>query len=100
MAAGNPAKEIRPAGLPLARDKSVFLNVPYDPAFEKLFLAYIAAISAYGFNPRATLEIPFGERRPDRILALISRLQHSIHDLSGVQPDRKAPRLSAVPSAN
>ena len=38
------------------RDKSVFLNIPYDAAFENLLLAYIAGISAFGFTPRATLE--------------------------------------------
>jgi hypothetical protein len=37
-----------------ARATSVFLNVPYDADFENLFLAYIAGLSAYGFNPRAT----------------------------------------------
>jgi hypothetical protein len=47
---------------------SVFLNIPYDADFENLFLAYISAISAFGFTPRATLEIPFGQRRLDRIL--------------------------------
>jgi len=41
---------------------SVFLNIPYDAAFENLLLAYIAAISAFGFTPRATLEIPFNPR--------------------------------------
>jgi hypothetical protein len=37
---------------------SVFLNVPYDSAFENLYLAYIAVLSAFGLIPRATLEIP------------------------------------------
>lgn len=92
MAGRKPAERIRHAAKPLAREKSVFLNVPYDPAFENLFLAYIAAISAYGFKPRATLEIPFGERRLDRILSLICQSQYSVHDLSRVQLDPKAPR--------
>jgi hypothetical protein len=71
---------------------SVFLNIPYDAGFENLFLAYIAAISAFGFAPRATLEIPFGQRRLDRILTLIQQSQYSIHDLSRIQLDRKSPR--------
>lgn len=66
--------------------------MPYDAAFENLLLAYIAAISAYRFTPRATLEIPFGQRRLDRILTLIRQSQFSIHDLSRVQLDRNAPR--------
>jgi hypothetical protein len=69
--------------------ESVFLNIPYDDAFENPLLAYIAGISAFGFVPRATLEIPFGERRLQRILKLI---ESSIHDLSRVQLDRNAPR--------
>jgi hypothetical protein len=67
---------------------SVFLNIPYDAQFENLLLAYIAAISAFGFTPRAALEIPFGQRRLDRILDLIRESQYSIHDLSRVQLDR------------
>jgi hypothetical protein len=67
-----------------AKAESVFLNIPYDGAFENLLLAYIAGISAFGFVPRATLEIPFGERRLERILALIEASEYSIHDLSRV----------------
>jgi hypothetical protein len=92
MAARKPARPTRRAAKPLVRDESVFLNVPYDPAFENLLLAYIAAISAYGFAPRATLEIPFGQRRLDRILSLILESRYSVHDLSRVQLDQKAPR--------
>jgi hypothetical protein len=91
MAARKPAKRIRNVAKLRAKDSSVFLNVPYDAAFENLLLAYIAAISAYGFSPRATLEIPFGQRRLDRILTLIHQSQYSIHDLSRVQLDRKTP---------
>jgi hypothetical protein len=71
--------------------ESVFLNIPYDPAFENLLLAYIAAISAFGFTPRATLGIPFNGRL-DRILSLIAESENSIHDLSRVQVDRARPR--------
>jgi hypothetical protein len=69
----------------------VFLNIPYDSHFENLFLAYIAAISAFGFIPRATLEIPFSRRRLDRILDLIGDCRYSVHDLSRVQLDRAPP---------
>jgi hypothetical protein len=86
-----PSKKLRPAEKPRVDKDSVFLNIPYDSTFGKLFLAYIAATSAFGFTPRATLEIPFGERRLDRILALILESRYSIHDLSRVQLDRKAP---------
>jgi hypothetical protein len=72
---------------------SVFLNIPYDSAFENLYLAYIAGLSAFGLIPRATLEIPTSQRRLERILQLIQKCSYSIHDLSRVQLDAKAPRV-------
>ena len=90
--APSPTKRPRLAARPRVDKDSVFLNIPYDPAFENCFLAYIAGVSAFGFTPRATLEIPFGERRLERILSLILQSRYSIHDLSRVQVDRKAPR--------
>jgi hypothetical protein len=72
---------------------SVFLNIPYDRAFENLYLAYIAGLTAFGLIPRATLEIPTSRRRLERILNRIGECAYSIHDLSRVQPDRRAPRV-------
>ena len=71
----------------------VFLNIPYDRAFENLYLAYIAGLSAFGLIPRATLEIPTSQRRLERILKLIRGCAYSIHDLSRVQLDRRTPRV-------
>ena len=70
----------------------VFLNIPYDKKFEKLFLAYIAGTVALGLTPRATLEIRKSSDRLDKILNLIESCQHSVHDLSRVQLDSSAPR--------
>jgi len=72
---------------------SVFLNIPYDSGFQNLYLAYIAGLTAFGLIPRATLEIPTSQRRLERILRLIEDCTYSIHDLSRVQLDRKAPRV-------
>ncbi|HEV2385710.1 MAG TPA: hypothetical protein VGS20_00505 [Candidatus Acidoferrales bacterium] len=71
---------------------NVFLNVPYDEQFHRLYLAYISGISAFGLVPRTTLEIPGGARRLDCIFDLIQRCRYSIHDLSRVQLDISAPR--------
>jgi hypothetical protein len=76
--------------MPKVRE-AVFLNIPYDPQFTRLYLAYIAALSAMGFLPTATLGIA-GNRRLDRIASLIERCAYSIHDLSRVQLDPAAPR--------
>jgi hypothetical protein len=70
----------------------VFLNIPYDKKFERLFVAYIAGVSAFGLSPRATLEIPDSSRRLDKILKLIGSCKYSIHDLSRVELDRQKPR--------
>lgn len=74
------------------RPKSVFLNVPYDASFTRLYIAYIAAVSAFGFIPKATLQIPLSRRRLDRIVSLISSSDYSLHDLSRVQLDPVRPR--------
>ncbi len=52
-----------------------------------MYLAYIAALTAYGMTPRATLEIPGGARRLDRIVELIAGCRYSFHDLSRVEID-------------
>jgi hypothetical protein len=70
---------------------NVFLNIPYDKKFQDLCLAYICGITAFGFAPRATLEIPGGSRRLDRIFRLIQNCQFSVHDLSRVELDREPP---------
>src|SRR5436305_6946478 len=70
---------------------TVFLNIPYDEEFTQLFLAYMVGIKAYGLIPRATLEIPGGARRLDRIAAVIRSCAYSIHDLSRVELDSTAP---------
>lgn len=71
----------------------VFLNIPYDRAFENLYLAYIAGLSAFGLIPRAPLEIPTRQRRLERILELIRGCAYSMDDLSRVQLDRRTPRV-------
>ncbi|MGH9582892.1 MAG: hypothetical protein ACRD4O_08160, partial [Bryobacteraceae bacterium] len=70
----------------------VFLNIPYDAAFERLYLAYIAGISAFGLAPHTALEIPDSTRRLDRIQDLLHQCRYSIHDLSRVQVSRSAPQ--------
>jgi hypothetical protein len=72
-------------------EAEVFLNIPYDTKFERLFRAYICGTSAFGLVPRATLEIPGGARRLDRILELIRSCKYAIHDLSRVELDRRPP---------
>jgi hypothetical protein len=70
---------------------AVFLNIPYDDRFRRLYLAYIVGLYHFGLKPRVTLGIPGGERRLERILGLIQSCRYSIHDLSRVEIDRSPP---------
>ncbi len=66
-------------------EQSVFLNVPFDKGFERLFVSLVAAIVAIGRTPRCVLEIPErGQGRLNRIKGLIQKCRVSIHDLSRV----------------
>jgi hypothetical protein len=40
--------------MPKTKEETVFLNIPYDPQFTRLYFAYIASISAVGLLLRAT----------------------------------------------
>jgi hypothetical protein len=71
--------------------QTAFINIPYDDRFQDLYLAFIAGLSAFGLDPRATLEVPGGTRRLDRIYELITSCQYSFHDLSRVQLDTQPP---------
>lgn len=77
---------------PLLNVNGVFLNIPYDEEFQSLYLAYIVGLYQLGLEPYVTAGIPGGERRLDRILALIQSCRYSIHDLSRVE-------LSVAPPA-
>lgn len=63
--------------------QDVFLNVPFDQAYEPLFVALLAALVALGRTPRCVLELPeIGEGRLNRIFLLVGNCPVSIHDLS------------------
>jgi hypothetical protein len=72
-------------------EKAVFLNIPYDERFLRLYIAYISGLIHLGLDPRATIEIPGGRNRLDKIIDLIRSCRYSIHDLSRVQLDRTPP---------
>jgi hypothetical protein len=70
---------------------AAFLNVPYDRRYERLYLAFIAGLSAFGLTPHATVELAGSQRRLDRILPLLRSCRYSFHDLSRVGLDRHPP---------
>src|SRR3972149_9618111 len=70
---------------------TVFVNAPYDPDYEQLFIALIVGLSGFGLTPHAPLEIPGSERRLNRIMGLLRRCRYSFHDLSRVEVDAPTP---------
>lgn len=74
------------------RRPAVFINIPFDDQYERLYVALIAGIVALGGRPRSTLEIPPTRDRLRRIFALLQSCDFSIHDLSRVQLSKSAPR--------
>src|ERR1039457_6927331 len=75
----------------------VFLNIPYDNSAADLFLAYVAGLTTLGLFPRASIEVPGGERRLDRTIKLIDACRYLVHDLSpvvNVARRRRPPRLN------
>ena len=77
----------------LRRVESVFLNIPYDVAFEDLYLAYIVGLSQLGFKINVTLAVP-NQGRLDTIVKLIEASSASVHDLSRVELSKGLPRFN------
>jgi hypothetical protein len=75
------------------RIESVFLNVPYDEAFEKLYLAYIVGLTQLGLRINAAFAVP-NQGRLETIIELIERSDFSIHDLSRIEVSRGVPRFN------
>lgn len=75
------------------RIESVFLNIPYDNAFEELYLAYIVGLTQLGLRVNATLAVP-NQGRLDTIIQLIEESDFSIHDLSRIEASHGVPRFN------
>jgi hypothetical protein len=64
-------------------EKSVFINCPYDPEFEEMFLAIVFTVAAFGFIPRSARDSEGrADTRIDRITEALANSKYSIHDLS------------------
>jgi hypothetical protein len=71
---------------------AAFINLAYARSHEKVYLAFIAGVAAYGLVPTAALRDPSSRYQLERIYELIAAAQFSFHDLSWMGIDRKAPR--------
>lgn len=66
-------------------ERSVFLNVPFDPQYEEMLVWLIAGLVSLSRTPRSVLEIAEnGSGRLERLQRLIAECRVSIHDLSRV----------------
>lgn len=67
---------------PYPRNLSVFINCPYDEAYQTIFDGIVFAIICCGFIPRCAIEKEqVSEPRLTRILAGIKESKYSFHDL-------------------
>jgi hypothetical protein len=63
----------------------VFLNVPFDSAYEPILIGLVAALVHLGMRPITVLQLRgAGSPRLDHLLALIRGSGFSVHDLSRV----------------
>ena len=70
------------------RERSVFINCPFDDAYRPLLRAACFTLLACGYRPRCALdESDSGRVRFEAILDMISECGLSIHDISRVEID-------------
>jgi hypothetical protein len=74
----------------MAYKNSVFLNVPFDPKYKRLFEAAIFAVYDCGFVARSSKEDEDSSTpRVEKIYELIQESKYGIHDISRVTLDTK-----------
>lgn len=70
------------------RDRSVFINCPFDEKYQRLFDALVFSIAFCGFDVRSALEeTNSADVRLHKILRLMRESKYSIHDISRVELD-------------
>jgi hypothetical protein len=69
--------------MPPVYQDSVFLNVPFDKKYVRLFEALVFAVHDCGFIARSALEVDdSGQARVLKILDIIEQSRYGIHDIS------------------
>ena len=73
-----------------AYEDSVFVNVPFDKKYSRLFDAIIFAVHDCGFIARSALEVDDSDQaRVDKILDIVEQSKFGIHDISRAGVDRQ-----------
>lgn len=74
----------------LARD--VFINCPFDPAYQVMFRAIVFAIMRSGFRARCAREVDdASQNRWSSISDIVDQCRYGIHDISRTEPDGNPP---------
>lgn len=66
---------------------NVFINCPFDEAYEPLIRAAVFAVYSCGFAPQCAKGESNQNLRFQRILAMIGECRYGIHDLSRIEPN-------------
>ena len=78
-------------------DQSVFINVPFDQKYRKLFHALVFTVHECDFVARCALEGDDGSQvRMDKLYEIVRESPHGIHDLSRTTLDsaNRLPRFN------
>lgn len=76
---------------PRTYETSVFLNCPFDHAYQPLFEAVVFAVYDCGFVPRCALEVDDGSQvRIEKIIRIIGSCRLSVHDVSRTETDTES----------
>ncbi len=71
--------------------EAVFLNVPFDAAYRRLFEAMVFAVHDCGFRPRCALEASdAGHVRVQKIAVIIRECALGVHDISRTELDQQS----------
>lgn len=71
-------------------EKNVFINCPFDSAYDTLLRPLLFTILYFDFNPKiATERSDSGEQRINKICELIESSKYSVHDLSRIKSSKK-----------
>ena len=71
----------------LSRD-DVFINCPFDAAYNPTFRALVFTVYACGFRARSARELDDGgQTRIDKLLGIIDACRYGVHDLSRTELD-------------
>lgn len=72
-------------GPPAVDSRGVFINAPFDRAYEPLFITLVGVITFLEYKPHCVLEVrETGEGRLQRIYELMRTCRISLHDMSRI----------------